>query len=392
MNNRPFNEHLSAGRLQAFLDGELPAREVASVEEHLAGCARCSAELDGWRVLFEDLGHLSAPAPERGFADRVMASVTMPGAGEHVSTELLQDFLEGSLAARRAERVEDHLKACPSCEREADVWIALMQRLQEVESFTPAEGFAKRVMAGVEIRAREPVLTRMWHRASTLIGGSSPEHVPAGILQDFVDGMLPARAVARLEAHLESCHDCVSDLQSWQAVAARLETLDRYSPAAGFSERVIEEMRARRAARALVPVPLWVKAAAAARRLVPQTREAWAALSGVAVTPAVIVALVGWAVFSHPTLTLGSLVSFTWWQVADLGAAFFSGLSNTLLRGIESTGARGILDVLVSAPLFVAVCVIAYSTLCVLALRVLYKNLLTNRPSNGRQAHVSIAS
>ena len=64
MSHRPTHEHLSAERMQAFLDGELPARDAASVEEHLAACARCSAEVDGWRVLFEDLGQLRSVGPD----------------------------------------------------------------------------------------------------------------------------------------------------------------------------------------------------------------------------------------------------------------------------------------------------------------------------------------
>ena len=53
MKKRMSNEHMSAQRLQAFLEGELPHREHARMEEHLADCARCSAECATWRVLFD---------------------------------------------------------------------------------------------------------------------------------------------------------------------------------------------------------------------------------------------------------------------------------------------------------------------------------------------------
>ena len=114
MKNRLSNEHLSAERLQAFLEGDLPDGEAVHVEEHLAGCARCSAELDGWRILFEDLGGLAPHRPIEGFADRVMAGVQtgrVPALGEHVAADVLQDFLEGSLAARKASRIEAHLES-----------------------------------------------------------------------------------------------------------------------------------------------------------------------------------------------------------------------------------------------------------------------------------------
>ena len=141
MKNRMSNEHLSAERLQAFLESDLPARDVDSIEEHLGGCARCSAEMDAWRVLFEDLGELSSHRPIEGFSDRVMSAVsvpeprplaarlrgrsesTSPAGSRHVAPELIQDFLDGSLAARRAEKIEEHLIGCEPCTTEADAWI-----------------------------------------------------------------------------------------------------------------------------------------------------------------------------------------------------------------------------------------------------------------------------
>lgn len=397
MKNRTHNVHLNAEQMQAFLDGELPERDVAAVEEHLAGCARCSSELDGWRVLFDDLGTMTGAesfTPSVGFADRVMADVAVPGLGEHVSTELLHDFLDGALAARRARPVEEHLRACTPCTAEADAWLALSRRLEELGSFAPSEGFSERVMAAVEIRERTTVLARLRGRVGALAGvAARPEHVPTGILQDFVDGILPARAVARLEAHLDGCHRCADELQAWQAVAARLETLERYTPAPGFDERVIAALRARRASRAVsAPSPLWARAAAVASRFVPHTREAWAALTGVAFTPAVIMGLVAWAVFSHPTITLGSLVSFAWWQVAELGSTAVAALSGVLSQGVDSLGARSLFDLLASAPLLVAGGVLVYSVLCALALRVLYRNLFMDRSRRDRYAHASFAS
>ena len=270
MKNRTHTIHLSAEQLQAFLDGELPEREALAAEEHLAGCARCASELDGWRVLFDDLGTMRGAdsfTPSLGFAERVMADVVVPGLGEHVSTELLQDFLDGALAARRAHPVEEHLRACAPCTAEADAWLALSRRLEQLESFAPSDAFSERVMAAVEIRARSTALGRLRERVGALLGSSAPEHVPTGILQDFVDDALPARAIARLEAHLDGCDRCANELRAWQAVAARLETLERYAPAPGFDERVITELRARRAARAVTaPAPAWTRVAAAVSR------------------------------------------------------------------------------------------------------------------------------
>jgi anti-sigma factor RsiW len=378
--------------MQAFLDGEMSLRDAASIEEHLEACARCSAELDGWRVLFEDLGGLGTPGPQAGFAERVMAGVTMPGAGAHVELGLLHEFLDGALPVRRAERIEDHIRTCGPCTAETDKWLAVFRQLDGLERFSPAEGFTQRVMAAVVVPEKAPLVARARERVRALLGASKPEHVPEGILQDFVDGWLPARAVARVEAHLGSCSACTGELQAWQSVAARLDTLDRLAPQEGFADQVMRELAARRRARAVAPVSVWARAAAATRRLAPRTREAWAALSGVAVTPAVIAGLVAWAVFSHPTLTMGSLASFLFWQLADVSMVLFGGLTGAMAQSVDAFGARSLLEALAAAPLMVAGAVLTYSVLCVLALRVLYKNLFANRPVRDRYAHVSATS
>ena len=213
MTHDPTNSHLSAETMQAFLEGELSRRETSTTEEHLAACARCSAELDGWRALFADLGDLSGHRPHEGFHDRVMASVDMPesvslGArvrdrigefttGSHVAADILQDFIEGSLAARRAERVEAHLAACSDCAHEADVWLGVMRRLDELPSFAPAEGFANRVLAEVRLPEAPSLVARLRERLAGMAGRTT-EHVPTGLLQDLVDDGLPAKAVAQM--------------------------------------------------------------------------------------------------------------------------------------------------------------------------------------------------
>jgi anti-sigma factor RsiW len=407
--NDTHNAHLSAEQLQALLEGELPSRDLLHAEKHLTGCARCSGELDAWRVLFEDLGAVSGHRPHEGFADRVMASVEVPEprslgerlrervhagstAREHPAVDVLQDFLEGSLAARRAESIEQHLGSCGPCAEEADAWLLLMRRLDGLEGFSPATGFSDRVMALVDVRERLPLIARVRRRFAGLMDAPTSEHVPAGLLQDFVDAALPGRAMARVEAHLGGCSTCAGEARAWQTVAARLDTLDRHVPSEGFGDRVLTGLREARARAALAPRPLPARLAAAARRLVPQTREAWAALSGIAVTPAVTVGLVFWVVFSHPTLTLGSLASFAWWQLSDVAGAAASALATAAVQSTEAFGAWSLVESLASAPAMVAGGVVAYTMICALALRVLYKNLIANRPTEGRYAHVSTAS
>jgi hypothetical protein len=152
------------------------------------------------------------------------------------------------------------------------------------------------------------------------------------------------------------------------------------------------EVTIQQTAKAVTPVTVWWRLGSAARRLVPRTREAWAALSGAAVTPAVIVGLMAWAVFSHPTLTLGSLASFVVWQLVDVGTVLFSGVSASLGGALEALGAGALVDTLATAPIMMVGAVLAYSLLCVLAFRVLYRNVLSSRSLRDRYVHGSAAS
>jgi anti-sigma factor RsiW len=287
---QPSENHLSAERMQAFLEGDLPGRERGPIEEHLASCARCSAELEGWRVLFADLSGLAPAAPRADFADRVMARVQMP---------------------------------------------------------------------------------------------ASAGHLAADVLQDFVDGLLPARRVARVRAHVDTCPTCAHELEGWQGVVGALGRLDRFAPREGFAARVMAAVRLPSplptAARASVWTTAGDRALVLVRRMVPRTRRAWAALSGVAVTPAVIFGLVCYTLFSHPTLTMQALVSFALWQLGDLFALGWNAVAGTALELGSVLGTGSFIDLIAGSPLLVAGGALAYSALAALALRVLYKNLFADR-------------
>lgn len=401
------NVHLSAEQLQALLEGEMPNAARSRAEEHLTGCARCSAELDAWATLFADLGALPGHGPTEGFADRVLSGVTVPverplaarlrdqltgrvPADAHVSSGVLQDFLDGALADRRAGHIERHLAACGVCTDEADAWIDVMRRLSGLERFAPSEGFSERVMASVDVR----VTVSLSERVRSWLGwvpSPAPEHVPPGILQDWVDGLLPTHTVARVWAHVATCTDCAHEADAWERIAARLNAVGHLAPSPGFADRVMHGFT-------VAPVRTSMAAAAQeralglARRFVPRTRRAWAALSGAAVTPAVVAGLVVYVLFSHPTLTLGSLASFAWWQLADLATVAVSALTAALPQSPDAFGLGALIRTLSAAPSLVAGGVLVYTLASALALRVLYKNLIANRPRRGRYAHVSTVS
>jgi anti-sigma factor RsiW len=303
--------HLSAERMQAFLEGDLPERERGPVEEHLAACRRCSAELDAWQVLFADLSGLTVPTPRAGFADRVMARVEMPAPRPSWAAALVPRF----------------------------------------------------------------------------IGRRAGAHLTSDLLQDVADGLVSDRHVARVRAHVHACPACARELHAWEGVVAALERLDHFAPSAGFAARVVAAVRARVVApvpmRSPARVPAWTtvgaRALVLARRFVPRTRRAWAALSGVAVTPAAIFGLVAYVVFSHPTLTPQALASFLLWQLGDFFSVAWNSVSATALE-LTSFGATGsLLDLLAASPLLVAAGAIAYSAFAAAALRVLYKNLIGSR-------------
>ncbi len=145
MTSSTFNEHVSAAHLQDFLERALPPREHGHVEEHVAVCTSCSAEVDRWRVLFEGLGELASHIPEEGFADRVMAAIRVPepvalstrvrgqlGAllptwrPEHLRGDRLQDFVEDVLPAPQMARAEAHLGGCTRCASEAHLLAVLI--------------------------------------------------------------------------------------------------------------------------------------------------------------------------------------------------------------------------------------------------------------------------
>jgi len=63
--------HLDPDLLSAFLDRELPVREQARVEDHLAHCPGCRARLDGLARAVDALARLERAAPPPSLAQRV---------------------------------------------------------------------------------------------------------------------------------------------------------------------------------------------------------------------------------------------------------------------------------------------------------------------------------
>jgi anti-sigma factor RsiW len=62
-------------KLVAYLDGKLAIAERRQFEAHLAICAACREQAEGFRSVWEVLGELPAFAPSPAFDNRVRASV-----------------------------------------------------------------------------------------------------------------------------------------------------------------------------------------------------------------------------------------------------------------------------------------------------------------------------
>lgn len=312
MNEHTFHQHIGAETLQAFLEGRLPTGERQAAQEHLASCARCSAELDGWKLLFDELDQLPSLTPSSGFADAVMAEVHMP--------EALP------LAAR----------------------------------------------------------IRGW------VGLASPEgHLSDERLQDFVEGLLPARHAARVRTHLDGCPRCAGDAAALETTIRHLAGLEHHAPSQGFAARVMAQVHV--PAPAPAKVPEWRRALAWAGRLVPHTRKAWAALSGVAVTPVATLGLVVWTVFSHPTLTPGALASFAWWKATEAAGLLWQAVSSAALESASVFKLYSLLESLAVSPAAMAGAFVALSLATVAAVWVLYRNLIVSHPVDGRIAHAPLS-
>ena len=315
MKDRHLQHHLSAEQLQAFLGGELAPSEHAGAEEHLAVCARCAAEMDGWRLLFEGLEDLPTLAPRTGFADRVMEGVAV----------------------------------------------------------APPLSWAARVRASL---------------VSVVGAGGHPDQ---GRLQDFVEGVLPARQAARVRTHVDECATCARETEAWQATLRGLNTLGRFAPDGDFADRVMAHVRIPEPAKAPAPVLDWRRALAWTGRLVPQSRQAWAAISGVALTPVVTLGLLLWTLFNHPTLTPGALASFAWWKASELAAVAWQAVSAAALESAGVFEIYSFVGSVAQSPAALVGAFLAMSAGTVGAAWVLYRNLIVNHPVDGQVAHVSLS-
>ncbi len=304
--------HLTAERIQAFLDEALSRDERARVQEHATFCGRCHAELEAWQLLYSELGQLPELSPAPNFRDRVLAGL---------------------------------------------------------DTAVPAASAGKRLFA--------------WSRRRAV---QVAEHLDPERLQDYVEGLLPARQMARVSTHLEACGVCRGEEEQWRGLIQGIEKLPVMAPSSAFARRVMGQIRLGRLVRPVAARTVRGRVLAWAGRLVPRTQRAWAVISGIALTPTTVVALLAYAVFSNPLVTPEGLASFFWWKISA-GATALGGL---LADGLVESGiafyAYSFWDLLAGAPAVTAMVAVSFAAATGLAGWVLYRNLMTTRTVDGEYA------
>ena len=316
----------------------------------------------------------------------------------HLTAERIQAFLDESLSREERVRVQEHAAFCGRCQAELETWQLLYSELGELAELSPAPGFQDRVLAGlVPAGLVAPKRVFGWSRrragreaaAVRAAGHLSPER-----LQDFIEGLLPARQMARVSTHLEACGGCRHEEQQWRGLMQGIEKLPVMAPSSAFARQVMGRIRIGRLMRPVAPRtarwPALTRALAWTGRLVPRTQRAWAVVSGIALTPFTVGALLAYAVFSNPLVTPGGLASLLWWRISDAAAALAGLFTEGLVESPIAFYAYSVLEVLAGAPAITAMVAVSLCAATSLSGWVLYRNLITTRTVDGNYARASI--
>lgn len=101
---------------------------------------------------------------------------------EHLSTESLQGYAEGTIGAADRVALESHLQGCTRCGGELEEWRSLFTTLAGLPQLSPAAGFSDRVMARVKVHVPVPVWAPWLEGARQLAARLTPRTAGAWAL------------------------------------------------------------------------------------------------------------------------------------------------------------------------------------------------------------------
>lgn len=341
MSNERDIAHLTAERIQGFLDGVLPAGEVADVQRHVTSCSSCRADMESWQLLFSELGGLERLAPADALHRAVLAGL---------------DTAADALADRRLDAL-----------------------LSALDRFSPSPAFAARVMASWRAQGSAAGAHVVDAEVEALLAGLGHyEPTPAFAARVMQDWRTETAGHTALEAEIDGV----------------FAGLGHFDPSPAFAQRVMAgvHVAAPVAARGKQQVPLAAlvrKAAAFAGRMVPRTRNAWAVISGVAVTPVSVMALLAYTIFSNPLATPANLAQFAWWRVSAGASLVADTIQGLLLDSSAAMQAYSAFEYVGSSPLVAAGGAVSFALLTCSALFVLYKNLIPTHAVEHNYARIS---
>lgn len=293
---------------------------------------------------------------------------------DHIEQERIQALLDGDLSPAEAADVRTSIETCARCSAEFEAWQLLFDDLGELPALEPSPAFRERVLEHVPSGRSGRLGSRIGSRAAARAANT---HLEGPTLQDYLDGRLAARNVARVDRHLDRCTICRSELEEYRTLARAIESLPAFTPSTDFAERVMAQVRVNEiAAVAMAPTTTTGHLLGWVRDRLPSNRQGWAAALGVSVVPVFTLLLVVRSVFSFELVTFGNLAAFLRLQTSGLPGAAAQAFSTVVERWAPTVLLEGAAWVGASPTLLAASAALA-SVATMASAWVLYRNIFT---------------
>jgi anti-sigma factor RsiW len=205
--------------LHALIDGELDAGHARKVEDHIAGCPRCAAQLDAWRQMSKavagaDLRYTAPPALRR----RIEAS--LPQSQAPSRRAVLRGFAMGSAvsAITATGLVAIVLRSDDEARIESEIVSAHLRSLQagHLTDVISTDQHTVKPWFNGKLDVAPPVVD-LTAQGFTLIGGRL----------DYVDARAIGAIVYRRRAHVINLF--VAQAASAEPHTARIETIQGFN-------------------------------------------------------------------------------------------------------------------------------------------------------------------